>query len=360
MTPYRRERRAPPWWPEGEPWPPAHAFGWRRRRARFLGRFALMFSAVWFLVWIGSFTLVSRLWGERVAGSWNPIALLLLALLTFVFVVRRVGSPIGDLVGAAHRVAAGDFSTRVPEHGPPPVRAVAAAFNDMTGRLEQQERQRRELMADIAHELRTPLSIVQGRLEGLIDGVYPQETAQLEPLLEETRVLARLIEDLRTLANAESGALTLDREPTDVGMLIRDAAAAIDQEADARNVQVRIDDRTDGRLVDVDPVRLRQVIINLLSNAVRHAGRGAIATVTAVFSDRTLSVSVADNGPGIPADELPMIFDRFHKGRSSTGSGLGLTIARTLVRAHGGEIRAASRSGCGTTITFEIGELVNS
>jgi signal transduction histidine kinase len=209
-------------------------------------------------------------------------------------------------------------------------------------------------MADIAHELRTPLSIVQGKLEGLIDGVYPRDAAQLEPLLEQTRVLARLIEDLRTLANAESGALTLDREPTDLGMLVRDAAAAVEQEADTRSVQVRIDDRTEGRLVDVDPVRLRQVILNLLSNAIRHAGTGAVATVTAAFSDRTLSVSVADNGPGIPADELPTIFDRFHKGRSSTGSGLGLTIARTLVRAHGGEIRADRPPTGGTTITFEL------
>jgi signal transduction histidine kinase len=355
VTPYRRGRRAPPWWPEGERWPPRHAFRWRRRRAHFLGRFAVIFSAIWLLTSIGAFTVVSRLWGGPAAGSWNPIAvLLLLALLTFVLVVRRVGSPIGDLVGAAHRVADGDFGTRVPEYGPPPVRAVAAAFNEMTGRLERQERQRRELMADIAHELRTPLSIVQGKLEGLIDGVYPREAAQLEPLLEETRVLARLVEDLRTLANAESGALTLDREPTDVGMLIRDAAAAIEQEAHIRNVRVRIDDRTDGRLVEVDPVRLRQVILNLLSNAIRHAGNGALATVTAAFSDRTLSVSVADNGPGIPADELPTIFDRFHKGRSSTGSGLGLTIARTLVRAHGGEIRADRPSTGGATMTFEL------
>jgi signal transduction histidine kinase len=355
MTPYRWGRRPPPWWPEGEPWPPPHALAWRRRRAHFLGRFALVFSAIWLLTSVGASTLISRFPGGQAAGSWNPIVVLLvLAVLTFVFVVRRVGSPIGDLVGAAPRVAAGDFSTRVPEHGPPPVRAVAVAFNKMTGRLQQQERQRRELMADIAHELRTPLSIVQGKLEGLIDGVYPRDAAQLEPLLEQTRVLARLIEDLRTLANAESGALTLDREPTDLGMLVRDAAAAVEQEADTRSVQVRIDDRTEGRLVDVDPVRLRQVILNLLSNAIRHAGTGAVATVTAAFSDRTLSVSVADNGPGIPADELPTIFDRFHKGRSSTGSGLGLTIARTLVRAHGGEIRADRPPTGGTTITFEL------
>jgi signal transduction histidine kinase len=357
MSPPRARGRPPGWWPEGEPWPPVPRAAWRRRRAHFLGRFAIVFSLIWLLSSIGAFTLFTRWTGGRAAHGGPPSAvaiLLALALFAFVLFLRRVGSPIGDLVGAAHRVAEGDFNTRVPEHGPPPVRAVAAAFNEMTSRLGKQERQRREMMADIAHELRTPLSVVQGRLEGLIDGVYPRDASQLEPLLEETRVLARLVEDLRTLANAESGALTLERESTDVGMLIRDAAAAIGKEAVAAGVAIRIDDRTEGRLANVDPVRLRQVVINLLANAIRHAGAGATATVDASFSNGNLSVRVSDDGPGIPAAELPKIFDRFHKGRTSSGSGLGLTIARTLVRAHGGDIRAESNPGSGTTIEFTV------
>jgi signal transduction histidine kinase len=356
MRPHGSRRRAPPWWPEGEPWPPPRASGWRRHRTRFLARFAIFFSLMWLLSSIGAFTLFRRFAHEGGGRMWPPgIVLIAVAALVFVAVVRRIGSPIGDLVGAAHRVADGDFSTRVPEYGPPTVRAVAAAFNDMTGRLARQEQQRRDLMADIAHELRTPLSVVQGKLEGLIDGVYPREAAQLEPLLEETKTLARLVEDLRTLANAESGALTLEREPTDIGMLIHDAAAAVQREAASAGVAVRIDDQTNGGVVSVDPVRLRQVLVNLLANAMRHGGRDASVTVSARTTEgKRLMVSVSDTGPGIDPADLPKIFDRFHKGRTSTGSGLGLTIARTLVRAHGGEIRAESRPGAGTTIAFEI------
>ncbi len=352
-------RRPPPWWPDGEPWPPRHA-AWRRRRARFLGRFGLVFSAVWVLSWLGAVSLMTR-FGREPAGEFHRFPLILIvAMLAFVAVFRRVGSPIGDLVGAAHRVAEGDFSARAPEHGPPSIRAVASAFNQMAGRLARQEQQRRELMADIAHELRTPLSVVQGRLEGLIDGVYPRDTPQLESLLEETRVLARLVEDLRTLAHAESGALTLQREPTDIGMLIQDAVAAVRPEADQAGVTVRIEDRTSGDAVDVDPVRIRQVLVNLLANAIRHGRAGGSIQVTATLKGGAIAVDVTDNGPGIPAAELPRIFDRFHKGRSSSGSGLGLTIARTLVRAHGGEIRAESAEGRGTTITFTIPRAIES
>jgi two-component system OmpR family sensor kinase/two-component system sensor histidine kinase BaeS len=354
MSPQPWRHHPPPWWPEGEPWGPRRAAAWRRRRARFLGRFALIFSVVWLLSSLGAASLFTRF--TRAPGGAEPIAIavLVLAALAFVAVFRRVGSPIGDLVGAAHRFADGDFATRVPEHGPPPVRAVAAAFNDMAGRLARQERQRRELMADIAHELRTPLSVVQGRLEGLIDGVYPRDTPQLESLLEETRVLARLVEDVRTLANAESGVLTIHREPTDVGMLIRDAAEAIREEAAAAGVAVHLHDETAGQLVEVDSVRIRQVVVNLLANAVRHGRSGGSVDVTARLAERALAIDVADNGPGIPADELPRVFDRFHKGRSSSGSGLGLTIARTLVQAHGGSIHAESAVGAGTTIRCTV------
>jgi two-component system sensor histidine kinase BaeS len=209
-------------------------------------------------------------------------------------------------------------------------------------------------MADIAHELRTPLSIVQGRLEGLIDGVYPREPSQLEPLLDETRVLTRLVEDLRTLANAESGVLTLDREPTDVGMLLRDAVSAVGAEAAQEGITISIDDAEPFPPVSVDPVRLRQVLVNLVANAIRHGSRGGGVTLRARATPSALLIEVADNGPGIAAEELPKIFDRFHRRPGSTGSGLGLTIARSLVRAHGGDIRAESSPGSGTTISFMI------
>jgi two-component system OmpR family sensor kinase/two-component system sensor histidine kinase BaeS len=292
----------------------------------------------------------------------------ILMVVVFLAVLRRVGLPIGDLIAAAHRVAEGDFSVRVPQHGPRAVRAVAAAFNDMAGRLARQEQQRRELMAEIAHELRTPLSIVQGRLEGLIDGVYPRDASQLEPLLDQTRVLTRLVEDLRTLANAESGVLTLAREPTDIGMLMHDAASDVAAEAAGRGISLKVEDTPAMPAVNVDPVRMRQVLVNVLVNAVRHSARMPFdprhpdprdlppptVRADARIVDGRLVVRVADTGPGIPPEELPRIFDRFYKGPGSSGSGLGLTIARSLVQAHGGEIHAESRLGAGTTVTFTV------
>ena len=346
MRPRRSQRMAPHWWPEGEPWPPADPSRiWRRRRARYFGRFVLGFGLIWTLTAIAGATIA----GGR--GRGGGVLVLLALVVAFVAVVRRVGWPIGDLVAAAQRIAEGDFSVRVPAHGPPTIRAVARAFNDMAERLAIQERQRRELMADIAHELRTPLSVVQGRLEGLIDGVYPRDAAQLEPILEETRVLARLVEDLRTLANAESGVLTLDREPTDIEMLVQDVAAAIRDEAAAASATLTIDDGPNV-VARVDPLRFRQILLNLTANAVRHGGAGNRIALRVRQDAGSLTVRVSDSGPGIPADELPHVFDRFFKRAGSRGSGLGLAIARTLARAHGGDITVESRPGQGTA--FEV------
>jgi two-component system OmpR family sensor kinase/two-component system sensor histidine kinase BaeS len=286
-------------------------------------------------------------------GQVMIVALVVAWVIAFLAVARRSG-PLGDLVSAAHRVADGDFDVRVAAHGPPILRKVSTAFNEMAERLARQERQRRELMADVAHELRTPLSVVQGRLEGIIDGVYPADRSQLEPLLDETRVLTRLVEDLRTLANAESGILTLDRERTDAGMLVRDAASAIADEAAKRGVTIAIDEEAGMAPADIDPVRMRQVVVNLLANAVRHSGSGATVTVGVRSTNGALEVRVSDTGAGIAPGDLARIFDRFYKGPGSSGSGLGLTIARSLVRAHGGEITAESRVGAGTTMTIAV------
>ncbi len=276
-----------------------------------------------------------------------------LAFVVFVVVLRRVGAPIGDVITAAHRIADGDFAARVPPYGPRSVRAVARAFNDMAQRLEAQEQQRRALMAEIAHELRTPLSVIQGRIEGMLDGVYAHDAAQLEPLLDETRVLTRLVEDLRTLAIAESGTLTIEREPTDVGMLARDAVAAVANEAAARGVAIEVQEAGPATAA-VDPVRLRQVLVNLLTNAVRHGREHGHAIVRVSRDDAALHVDVSDDGPGLTADEAAHVFDRFYRGKGSRGSGLGLTIARTLVRAHGGDISVASGSDGGTTFAVTI------
>jgi len=328
-----------------------------------------------FLSALGISTLVSMLFGGRaVAGATAPMALAIMIVLVvagaLAVSMRRVGGPLGDVVEAANRLAGGDYAARVREHGPPSLRTVGHAFNSMAARLESQDQLRRQLMADIAHELRTPLTVIQGRIEGLLDGVYPRDDAQLSQTLAETRMLARLVEDLRTLAHAESGTLTLQKEPTDVAMLAQEVVDTFAAEAAERKVAMEL--RTPGLLkkasdvplASVDPLRVREILINLISNALQHTpSNGRISIDLSAATDR-ITMRVADTGTGIAADELPRIFDRFYKGSTSRGSGLGLAIARNLVTAHGGTITAESVPGRGTTITFSLktsdeGEKVN-
>jgi two-component system OmpR family sensor kinase/two-component system sensor histidine kinase BaeS len=333
--------------------------GWKRGRARFMRRIALAFAALLFLSALGAGTLISMLFGGRsLAATSAPIALTILAGLflaaLLAVTMRRVGGPLGDVVEAANQLASGDYTARVVEHGPPSLRTVGHAFNGMAARLESQDRQRRQLMADIAHELRTPLSVVQGRIEGLLDGVYPRDDAQLGQALAETRMLARLVDDLRTLAHAESGTLTLQKEPSDVTILAQEVVDTFSPEANSRKVSLRLDTPRDLPLASVDPLRLREILMNLLSNALHHTpANGRIAIELSAVKGRIV-VTVADTGVGIAAEDLPKIFDRFYKGSTSRGSGLGLAIARNLVAAHGGDIKAESQPGHGTTITFSL------
>ena len=295
------------------------------------------------------------------AGGIAVLTVLALAVLLGAAIagraVRRFAMPFADLIDAAGRVEGGDYSARVPERpgGPPQVRALVHSFNGMTSRLESNERQRRSLMADIGHELRTPLTVLQGELEAMLDGVHPPDVPHLDAALDETRVMARLIDDLRTLALADAGTLALHREPTDLDVLIAEAVRSMEASADAAGVTITTDLPEDLPLLDIDPVRIREVLTNLLGNALRYAPAGsAIATMARRADDgRTLKISVADAGPGIPSDLLPHVFDRFAKAADSRGSGLGLAIARQLVEAHGGHIGVES-SPTGTRFWFDL------
>jgi two-component system OmpR family sensor kinase/two-component system sensor histidine kinase BaeS len=272
-------------------------------------------------------------------------------LVMLAAMMRSFAFPLREIMDAAERVAGGDYTTRVRESGPPPIRSLAGAFNTMTARLGTSDAQRRQLMADVSHELRTPLTIMQGRLEGLLDGVYPRDETHLADVLEETRVLSRLVEDLRTLALSESGALNLQREATDLAILAHEVVRAFAAEAEAKEVTLRAETPADLPLIDVDPVRIREVLTNLVSNALRHTLTGGRVTIAI---SETMEIRVEDTGPGIPTEELERMFDRFYKGAESRGSGLGLTIARNLVEAHGGEIHATSELGKGTTVSFTL------
>ena len=362
----RRPRRPPPWWPANEPWPIRRGGGVLRvGRARFFKRLALLAVLVLMTGVGGAIALVwsfaarygvvaSSPVGAMVVMGGAMLGALLTAALILVGATRLLGRPFGAVMDAAARVADGDYAVRVDEQGAPPLRALARAFNTMTGRLADHDRLRRELMADVAHELRTPLTVVQGRLEGLIDGVYPRDEHQLGELLEETRILSRLIDDLRTLALSEAGTLTLQKEPTDLGSLAADAARAAAGEAAARGVTIATDAPAGLPPIEVDPVRIREVIGNLLTNAIRHTPSGGRIDLRVRQTTDAFEVEVNDSGEGMSDDDLAHAFDRFHKGSGSRGSGLGLTIARNLVRAHGGEIALASQIGRGTRATVTL------
>ncbi len=355
---------APPaWWPINEPWPPqGREYRWHARRERFVRRsrrftFWPIFAFWWLIV------LAARWLGGLGSSSLTGLVLPLLAFAAVMaigaVVLRRVAHPVADLVVAADRVASRDFDVRVPEQGPRTVKAVAHAFNVMAERLAEQEGARQRMMADIAHELRTPLAVLQGRIEGVLDGVYPRDDATLAQLLGDTRHLGRLVDDLRTLASAESGTLALSREPTELVTLARDCVDGMRTEADAKGVQLDLSADASLPLLDVDPIRLREVLLNLLGNAVRHTPAGGrVGLHVDAASDASalagVTLRVVDTGVGIPAEDLPRIFDRFHKGAGSDGSGLGLTIARRLVVAHGGTIAATSEPGRGTTLTVTL------
>ncbi len=236
------------------------------------------------------------------------------------------------------------------------MRDLARGFNEMVARLEADEAQRRTLLADVSHELRTPLAVVQGNIEAMLDGVHEADEAHLGAILDETRVLGRLVDDLRTVALSESGSLPLHRESTDLSIVATDAVAGFRPAADAAGVELAVEVGDDVPLLDVDPVRIREVVSNLVANALRHTPAGGSVAVDARIDDggRAVVVTVRDTGSGIEPELLPHVFDRFAKSSGSRGSGLGLAIARGLVEAHGGTIDVESTPGHGSTFRFRL------
>jgi two-component system sensor histidine kinase BaeS len=355
----------PGWWPEEEPWPPAGRPPWARRRSRWGRGFGCLLGIVFLLGFTGLFNLVSNavagvgLVGDiaRVLG----IAILVIggvALMVAGRTFRRAGVSLDELVDAARRVEDGDYATRVAEpvtrRGP--LRELVRGFNSMAARLEVEAEQRRRLLADVSHELRTPLAVIQGNVEAILDGVHEADDTHLEAILDETHVLARLVDDLRTVALSESGSLPLHREPTDLEILAAEAIGSFEQAAETAGVRLEVHIDDDIPLLDIDPVRIREVLSNLVANALRHtpAGGDIDVAATSVADEGSVEVVVRDTGSGIDPALLPHVFDRFAKAADSRGSGLGLAIARGLVEAHGGSIDVESSAATGTTFRFRL------
>lgn len=379
--PTRRPRRRPPWWPENEPWPPrpgARRY-WARRARRhgppdpatgehyaFRRPFgcllvALLVFAMGVLT-VGAWS-IGALIGFvpahpvlRVAGV-VAVALLVVGAVAAWRALRRMTGPVDDLVAASERIERGDYSARVGESGPPQMRMLGRTFNRMSSRLAEQDERRRTFLADVAHELRTPLSVITAQLEAIEDGVYPADGEHLAPIRDQARALEKLIDDVRTVALADAGSLTVDRQPTDLDALLRDAVTSFEPQAGAARVTLAADLPTSLPVVPLDASRIRQVLANLIGNALRHTPPGGRVTVGASVTGRpaaAIEVAVSDTGSGIAPQLLPHVFERFAKGSESSGTGLGLAIAHDLVAAHGGTISADSRPGQGTVVRFTL------
>jgi two-component system, OmpR family, sensor histidine kinase BaeS len=348
-------RGKPPWWPEDEDWPPRGPEAWRGMRRHFIRKF-LLIRAVFIALLITLAVIVGGMLSGgpgEVRPDWKVgIGIVALAIFLIARAGRRFASPVADVMEAADRVAAGDYRTRVQERGPREVQRLGRAFNEMTERLGTNEARRRQLLADVAHELRTPLSVIRATLEAILDGLYPMDEGQLRAVLDETTMMARLLDDLQTLSTAEAGALTLHRERVEPRQLIDAAVGSF--AARARDEGVRLEGRAETLPeIDVDRLRVGEVLTNLLSNALRHTPSGGEVVVAATAVGHGVEFSIADTGTGIAKEHLPHVFDRFSRAPDSPGAGLGLAIAKSLVEAHGGEIRAESRP-TGTTITFTL------
>ncbi len=360
----------------GSPWshemgPKEWPKGWGSGRRSLFLRFAGMFGFMVVLLLGGMAALaflITQLFGGDgkttvlvwIGGVGLVFAMPILAVALAVRAFRGIAMPLADVMTAADTVAEGDLTVRVDEHGPGEFSRLARSFNRMTEELERTDRQRRNLTADVAHELRTPLHIIQGNLEGVLDGVYDPTDEHINTTLDETRLLGRLVEDLRTLSLAESGELPLRREDVDVAELLADVGTTFSGHAEADDIELRVETGPSGATIHADAGRMNQVLGNLVVNALRHTASGGSVALRSEATPDGVRISVGDTGEGIAADDLPFIFDRFWRADRSrsrgdgVGSGLGLPIARQLVQNQGGRIEVESEQGVGTTFTIVL------
>ena len=290
-----------------------------------------------------------------------PVGALSLLLAFFLFVVatllvRRFVNPLADVIYAAREVANGKLSTRISSEGPQDMRSLSESFNEMAASLERNDRERRDLLADIAHELRTPLSVIRGRLEGIVDGIYKADDGQVVSLaLEQTYMLERLVDDLRLLTLVETRQLHFEKKSVDISQLSQHTIDLFSAEAQEKNIALALEKGSGNYIAELDLQRMEQVIGNLIGNSLRYIPDGGKIWLTLEETSSEVKLMVNDNGPGVAEDELPYLFDRFwrkdkSRTRSAGGTGLGLAIAKQLVEAQGGTIEARNLSAGGLQV----------
>ncbi len=290
---------------------------------------------------------------------WGALLAIAIALFFTFFLSRRILSPVRALTLVAGKLGRGDFSQRVQFKDKGEMGELAQAFNSMADDLERVEKRQRDIVADVAHELRTPLSNIRGYLEAIRDGVVEPDAKTIRSLVEEASLLSRLVDDLQELSLAETGELELIRQAEDISRVINQAVLAMQAKATAKGVSLHTEPPGELPLCDIDSQRIRQVLHNLLDNAVVHTPAGGVITVGTRREGEWVEISVTDTGEGIPAQELPNIFERFYRvdksrSRATGGHGLGLTIAKRLVEAHGGKVKVESEVGRGSRFTFSV------
>ncbi|MBN1537510.1 MAG: HAMP domain-containing protein [Anaerolineales bacterium] len=336
---------------------------------RFLRTFGI-FPLIVFIVFIFILSKVFDFGSISLANTGNllilicglPVVISILATVVSIVIFNRIAVPLADVMTAADAVAEGDLSVRLKEKAPGEFGNLARSFNRMTSELQRADQQRRNLTADVAHELRTPLHIIQGNLEGVLDGVYQANPKIMQNTLDETRLLTRLVDDLQTLSLAEAGQLPLHPMPVKVADLLADVITGFEGQAAEAGISLEshIPEIVGDLELHIDPDRISQVLNNLVSNALRYVSEGGWIHLGAEAQPGGVRLSVEDNGAGISEEDLPYIFDRFWRSdRSRTrqegsGSGLGLAIARQLVQAHGGKISVESHPGEGTKFIIDL------
>jgi len=307
--------------------------------------------------------------GEAEQAFLNAVrnSLWLAALVTVVIAVglgflfsRLITGPMRRLTLSARKIATGDFSQRVPKSTDDEVGEVSAAFNTMAEQLEKKEKGRRQLLADIAHELRNPLSIIQGNLEAWLDGVIAPAPKQIASVYDETVLLSRLITDLRDISLAEAGQLKLYRKVTDLSEFIPAEVAGVQSRCQEKQISISAELPAGLPSVFIDSDRIRQVLHNLIDNALRYTpAAGTIKIGANHTATDGVTVSVADSGRGIDAEDLPHVFDHFYKvdrsrHRGHGGAGIGLAMVKQLVELHGGKVWVESKRGKGSTFYFTL------